>query len=416
MASPDPIAAERAHYLSLLGRTADDPAVTLAELRSMTGAGVDVRSAAEAKITEQTVQDIVGAFGHNPKLRKWYGALANRYASPAKVLVIGDSNSEGTGATTYARRWQSLLQAQMRGRFQPPGVVGATIPYVTASPRCNPLPTGLGVTTSGSPGQASFGLGLRALTVAAGQSVTFTFTGDRCKLLASKGSSVGRYNIALDGGAGVVVDGWQSGSVTSGVVLWDSGALTRGSHTVVVTRDAGTTASPGNVYPEGLLTFDGDHDAGVRVLDAARHAATLATFTASTAWQGAVTTVGGFGLCIMPWGANDSTSGTTAAAFASGLSTLIGQVRSAGFSGSFLLVEMPKRGNAAEQVWTDYRAQLEAIAAADADIAVFDLRRRMPDYGTTEATQQGLYYDEVHYRDKGQGWIADQIATAIIPR
>ena len=53
MVSPDPIAAERAHYLSLLGRTADDPALTLAELRSMTGAGVDVRSAAEAKITEQ---------------------------------------------------------------------------------------------------------------------------------------------------------------------------------------------------------------------------------------------------------------------------------------------------------------------------------------------------------------------------
>ena len=52
MASPDPIAAERAHYLALLGRTVDDPAITLAELRSMTGAGADARYAAEAKITE----------------------------------------------------------------------------------------------------------------------------------------------------------------------------------------------------------------------------------------------------------------------------------------------------------------------------------------------------------------------------
>lgn len=48
MASPDPIAAERAHYLSLLGLTVDDPAVTLSQLRSMTGAGVDARNAAEA--------------------------------------------------------------------------------------------------------------------------------------------------------------------------------------------------------------------------------------------------------------------------------------------------------------------------------------------------------------------------------
>lgn len=33
MASPDPIAAERAHYLALLGWTIDDPAVTLSQLR-----------------------------------------------------------------------------------------------------------------------------------------------------------------------------------------------------------------------------------------------------------------------------------------------------------------------------------------------------------------------------------------------
>ena len=48
MASPDPIAAERQMYLNLLN-IADDPDVTLSQLRAMTGAGVDARNAAEAK-------------------------------------------------------------------------------------------------------------------------------------------------------------------------------------------------------------------------------------------------------------------------------------------------------------------------------------------------------------------------------
>jgi lysophospholipase L1-like esterase len=361
------------------------------------------------------LKTVLGA-GHNPKLRRWYAGLAGRYAAPARVLVIGDSISEGTGSTAYARRWQSLLQSQLRGRFQPPGAVGAAIPYITASPRVVPLPTGLGLTSSGAITQASFGLGLRAATVGAGMSLTFTFTGDRCKLMAAKSSSAGRLNIAVDGAAGTVVDTFQSGNAVGGFQVWDSGALTRGAHTVVVTRDASTTTNPGNVFPEGLLTFDGDHDAGVRVVDAARHGSTLATFTASAAWAGAVTNTGPYSLLVMPWGANDSTSGTSAATFAANLATLIGQVRGAGFTGSILLVGLDKRQTATEALWSSYLAALQAAADADPDIAYLDLRSRMPDVGTAEAVALGLYADDVHPSDKGHGWIADQIATAIMPR
>lgn len=368
------------------------------------------------RLSDLALRAAFGSAEHNTALRKWWAALANRYAAPARVLVMGDSISEGTGSTTFARRWQAVLQGELRGRFQPPGVVGATIPYVTASPRATPLPTGLGVTTAGSPTQASFGLGLRALTVGVGQSVTFTFTGDRCTLVGTKGSSAGRYNIVLDGGAGVVVDGFQSGNPVGGNVIWDSGALARGSHTVVVTRDASTTNSPGNVFPEGLLTYDGDHDLGVRVIDGARHGAVLATFTGSTAWTNAVTTIGSFGLLVMAWGANDSTSGTTAAAFQTGLSSLITQVRAAGFAGSILLVGLDKRQTADAALWQSYLDAMQAIADGDPDIAYADLRSRMPDVGTAEATALGLYFDDVHPNDKGHGYIADQIATAILPR
>ena len=91
MVSPDPIAAERAHYLSLLGRTADDPALTLAELRSMTGAGVDVRSAAEAKITEQRM--VAGV----------------RTSPPRTIAILGDSITGNSG--TWPARFEAGNEA-----------------------------------------------------------------------------------------------------------------------------------------------------------------------------------------------------------------------------------------------------------------------------------------------------------------
>ncbi|MDJ0314018.1 hypothetical protein [Arthrobacter sp. H35-D1] len=142
----------------------------------------------------------------------------------------------------------------------------------------------------------------------------------------------------------------------------------------------------------------------------------MSVFTGSAAWTKAITTAGPFGLLIMPWGENDATGGPSAATFRTQLELNITQARTAGFNGSILLVEMPKRGNATEPIWESFRAEIEAVAAADPDITVFDLRRRTPDYGTAEATELGLYADEAHYKDKGQGWVADQIASAILPR
>src|SRR5690606_27500199 len=138
---------------------------------------------------------------------------------PAKVLVFGDSNSEGTGAGTFQKRWMQVLQDALRSRYPVPGVTGAAFPYITASPRQTPALTGAPVSNVGA-SSASFGLGLRALTVEAGDSVTFTFTGDQCIFYATKGPSVGRYSIVLDDGAAVVVDGFNSGTLIVGQQIW----------------------------------------------------------------------------------------------------------------------------------------------------------------------------------------------------
>lgn len=370
----------------------------------------------ESRIPMAQIPDLSGIYeqGHSTDLRKWYGALASVYSAPANILVIGDSNSEGSGAGSYDLRWQKVLQDILRKRFQPPSVDGAEHPYVTASPRVIPALTGHPATATGG-GQASYGLGLRARDFARDgiQSMTYTFKGDRFKILHTKGPSAGRMQIVIDGAPGIVVDTWKAAPLTFGNV-WDSGALTYQTHTVVLTRSAGTNEP---LFIEGFLAFNGDLSAGIRVIDAARHGATVSTFTGSTTWQSAVAAAGPYGLCIMPWGANDSTIPTSAEAFRAGLVALIASLRSsAGFSGSILLVEMPKRGKASETTWTGYRAAIEAVAAGDPDIAALDLRRRMPDAGTAEAMAQDLYSDEVHYKAKGHGWIAQQIASAITPR
>lgn len=358
---------------------------------------------------------VLTSLGHNPALRKWYAMLGGRYGSIASVVVMGDSISEGYGATSVTRRWLQVLQAELRSRYQPAGVAGATYPYISASPRVSPVPGDYPRTATAGVTQSDHGLGLRSAVIPAGESVTFTFTGTRARVYGTKGTTVGKFGIRLNGAAEVVVDG-AAASTSSGVLLWDSGALSVGAHTVLVQRSSTTVASPGNVILEGLVTYNGDETAGVRVLDASKTGATLATFNSSTLWQGALGAVEGKGLLIMAWGANDATSGTTPAAFKTGLETLIGNARTAGWTGSILLVKLAKRGTATEATWADYLTQIDAIAAADPDIATLDLRSRFPDQGTPEATALGVYVDEAHNSDKGQGLIAGYTASAILPR
>ncbi|MCG5460855.1 SGNH/GDSL hydrolase family protein [Micromonospora sp. MED01] len=334
-------------------------------------------------------------------------------SSVASIVVIGDSNSEGTGATSTLLRWQYLLQQKLRARLQPGGVTGAAVPYISASPRVSPPYGDYPRTATGGVTTASFGLGLRAAAIVSTDTVTFSFTGTRAKLFGTKGATVGKYSIKLDGGAETVVDG-ANASVLTGQLIWDSGTLTAGAHSVVVARAASTVTSPGPVYPEGLMTYNGDTNAGVRVVDAARHGSTLATFTGSNAWWTALGAVEGAQLLIMPWGANDSTSGTTASAFKIALNQMIADARSAGFTGTVLLLKMPKRGTADATLWANYMTQIDAVDLADANVLALDLRPSIPDQGTPAAIAAGLYADEVHFSNAGHALIADLVAAAIL--
>jgi lysophospholipase L1-like esterase len=350
-----------------------------------------------------------------PKLRKWYAALAKREAAPAQIVCFGDSISEGTGASTITRRWQTLLQRNLRSRFGVSG--GAVFPYLPAVPA---------TTTPGSPvvsagtvnANQSFGLGGRQAAIpGASGSLTFTFTGTGGKLLLVRHTTGGIVRIVVDGGTPALVD--QYSATNAGGLVYDLGALTPGVHTVVVSRDA-TTTTGRQVLVEGLVTYDGDAASGIRVLDAARHGANSTAFAAPNATQMAASlaSAGSAGLAVIALGTNDVSSSVPASTTQANVAALVTALRAAGFDGSVLYLAAPKGGGRTDATWDPYVAALCSLAAADPDGEFLDLRTRMPDAPASgfATNSLGLFADGLHPSDAGHGYIADVLAGFLSPR
>lgn len=372
----------------------------------------DVRTLTGAAVLERFTSFVSTVARDSEPMTKWSSALASAGSSPAKVVVIGDSISEGTGASTVTNRWQTVMQTALRG-----GATGASIPFIPAWPQSSV--SGFPVTRSGNVGQNStttaIGLGWRGADLRDDTAVlTFTFTGDRCKAMVYAASSTGIMSIQIDGGTPTLVN-TQTPTMTAGQQTWDSGALTSGAHTVVIRRSA--TSPAGNyVYVQGLLTFNGDLTAGVRVLDAARHGINSAFVSSARAngVGGAIAATGGAQLAIIGLGTNDY-SVTTPAAFKANIEILIAGLRSNGFTGSILLLGMYLGGGRDNATWSTYLDQYAAIATTDPDVYFLDLRDYMPPVPTpsTEPSGLGYYNDSLHPTDLGYARMGRVLAARL---
>jgi lysophospholipase L1-like esterase len=206
-------------------------------------------------------------------LATWNAAVADRAEAPAKWVALGDSITEGQGASTRSARWTDLTRDELRRLHPTDGTTGG-VGYLPANFAVYaPDSTWADWAVDGSGTTYAIDtvpdLGYRALAMQPGATRTWPFTGTGLDIWWARSPDSGDFTYRIDGGEPQTVR--TTGSETTGAVTRVDG-LTRGEHTVTVTAVA-------TFALEGFTIYDGDRDAGIHLYDSARSGATIGTFT-----------------------------------------------------------------------------------------------------------------------------------------
>lgn len=327
-----------------------------------------------------------------------------------KVVVIGDSITDGTLATSYTKTWPHRLQARLRTMLGRTGGVGY-VPAANSTPAILPA---LPLDSSGTAVMWSHGLGGRALYLGEeGHHVTYT-----TQPCTSVQVHYGKTSLA-GGGLLVEIDGVDqgvtlvcSGEVNSGGHIWTSPQLSSGSHVVKV-----TPFNPPFVgIVEGVTFANGDESSGVRVYNAGHSGGSVAAFTQSSMdlhWESVAAVDPD--LVVIALGANDVASATPAE-FIAGIDTMVSKVPS---GVPVLLVGMYLRGDYATESgstkWSEMQDGLREMATGR--VAYIDLAPHWPELVADGSTSDGLMFDTppIHPSDAGMDKIATVITAGLSP-
>lgn len=348
-------------------------------------------------------------------LRNWYAAVANQEQQPANV-VVGPADSIGEGAVSggFTLRWQYLLQSALRAANPCPGVPAPGIGYIPALSVAG-FPA-MPVTTSGSPtaGTSDHGMGLKRYRVNNTQYVQWDAqTCDRVLVWYGKSNTTA-------GGAIISIDGVDktpqpssSSATNADGFVWDSGALTPGSHTVKVRGNAAF-----GFVLEAVEFFNGDYGKGIHVYDAAHFGANTATFTTSFADYGHWQAVAAAKPRLFIWdlGANDWNTYDTAT-FLTNVDTHLAKMATAAGSLAYsvLLVGnyQPATGGDPAR-WAAYQAGLQARAVGN--VSYVSMQPPWPNlYPNTASPYMYEVVAPLHPNTAGHAAIADLIFQAITP-
>jgi len=350
-------------------------------------------------------------------LRPFSAALANRHYQRVNVAVLGDSITEGQGATQFDRRWVSKLQEQLRAHLPTSGLAGGGRGFIAAEMTGQNSFTSPASNVGGPRASHPYGPKRHSLVLEeAGHEVSFALNGTSCDLLYIGGTG-GSVTYSVDGGAPVVF-------VIPGPLL--DGQKERitfpssGEHTLTVAWASGDS------YIHGVIEYNGDEEKGIHVNDAGHYgwntgygsAGWLQGGFAGNFWPAGVASLGS-DLLMVALGTNDPVSGISPTEHKSNIEGIISKVRAGyaelGWSAPpVLLVPYGGPANTASS-WQGYvSAELE-IAAEDPAVAISDLSLRLPNASLPD--DLGLYADGVgHPSDKGHSMTGDALATFMLPR
>ena len=345
--------------------------------------------------------------GHPDAFAAWNAAVDKRSTAPAKWVALGDSITEGQGASARSTRWMDVTLDALRRRHPTDGTSGGA-GYLPARFAVYAPDSTWGDWATSSSGTANAvdtvpDLGYRALAMDAGASRTYTFTGTGIDIWWARYAGSGDFTYSVDGaGPRTVVT---AGTANTGKTTRVDG-LPSGEHTVTI-----TALAPFSL--EGFTIFDGDRDKGIQLYDSAHSGATIGTFTKDQA--GFLTAMRRVGpdLITITLGGNDARHvtpkelGTQYRAFLRALAKLptkpsilvIGEFQPA-----------PAMTDEMSSSWSTY---LDAIksAASDTGVGYVSMDDTFP---TATYSGTGIYStDGLHPNDKGQRKIAKLVLATL---
>ncbi|MCK9896978.1 GDSL-type esterase/lipase family protein [Frankia sp. AgB32] len=332
-------------------------------------------------------------------LRAWRAALANRWYAPARIVAVGSSTTAGVAATAIDRRYVNRLGDLLHASHNPPGVAGGA--HIAA--------VDSGWTLTGTNSTNALGLSLQSVTLAAG--ATMSRTVNPCTgftVLFEQGPGAGQFTVAVDGGSAVSVTPDTTGTANRHDGTYSTPTVTSGSHSILITAVGACVIS-------GVYAHQGDLTGGVQIYQSGRSGAVTNDFVANLSVPTRIAQLAA-GLVILMTGSNEYQSGVSPTAFATALTTLIGNIRATvNPVPSMLLVGTYRRLDvtAPAYPWASYLQAMRDMAADDpANLAYVDISGVYPTSQSVDLYDL-IGSDSVHQTDRGHAMMADLIHTAM---
>jgi glycerophosphoryl diester phosphodiesterase/lysophospholipase L1-like esterase len=353
----------------------------------------------------------------HPALRPLQAALANRHNAPCRIVVWGDSVSEGEGVATFSQRWVNRWQDALRAAYPVPGVRGGVgylpVYYLSAS-IADPVVQDSSEPNGGTPTftvDAAYGFGGRSLRLTRGAALVWTQECTSFRVHYAKGPFGVNFTVQVDG-VQVASVATNQGSLQGGFV-WDSTSVTTlkpGPHTIRVR----TVDSAGFISViEGVDFRYGDESKGIHVYDASRSGAPSTGFGAGVFANHAG--IAPVHCVITELLANDALIySRTPTQYATDLLTHIDAVDTSitnPYSHVLLYMPQPNGTVTATYTWNDFLIAAEGAARQRGQCLLINASDWM---GPTVAGDTlSLWADGVHANAKGNAFIAEGLSPAL---
>lgn len=338
-------------------------------------------------------------------LTAWQTAIANRATNPAKFLVIGDSISEGQGASIRNERWVSKFRQKYRTKYATAGVTSGSENYIPATYSVgapdSPWNSYSGFTGAPAPTVTNGTMGYRGIALSAAGSVTYTIVGTAMDIWYV--GTGGTFSYKVDGNSAINV-------VTSSTYHTDyrniniSLGAADSSHTVVIAWVSGT------IIFGGFMVYNTDRLTGIQYSDSAKSGAKSGDFLVEGGEFIRVLNTAAPDLIFIELGGNDALQLIPAATFQSNLNAFASSILGGSLtkipSLVFVCIYTPQTSLLPGVNWNDYRAAMQAVVNSDTNKMMFmDLAAYMP---VTNTSGTGYYRpDGLHPNDSGHSRIAD---------